>query len=441
MARGTYFYDQKRTVRPKRYRKVPDEASVAGDRGYPIRKILSRVSSASGESSFRRPKSALKAPSLDRYPLNEVPPTSPSKPKSLAFPQIDSGSGKKRSVSHLDPSEASWITPGKEKLLHSIEEEDKGQDRSLKFFSNFDEAKFAATGILSQLVKVLESKGALEEVELPTELIGNLRKDFEDLSEDVVVEKRTWQTDCYLDWETESRHPFFEGPPEDRDLVCSALHNSVNILITKQQQQKKRVKMASQYGPDGKRGSMSARKGSASRPVSSMSIHSDALGSEFMFGESVAETDDGFDFLPPGLGVRTPTTPLLQYRGEMLAANYEDMKSPTRLEKNEKMKRATSVYMCVCVGGGGGTSVSAHKRACASLLLHLCLMVARPTLSVAEKINVFRKKKTVKEKDVVKEEEAFDDPQKRASTATIIKRGETVIPFAMSRSECEELGT
>lgn len=349
MARGTYFHDQKRTKRPKRYRKVPDDASVAGDRGYPVRKIsvLSRVSSASGESLFRRPRSALKAPSLERSPLNEVPPTSPSRTKNLGFPQVDSGGGRRRSVSHLDPSEASWITPGKEKLLHSIEEEDKGQDRSLKFFSNFDEAKFAATGILSQLVKVLDGKSTPEEVELPTELLCNLRKDFEDLSEDIVVEKRAWQTDCYLDWERGSRHPFFEGPPEDRDLVCSVLHNSVNILITKQQK-KKRVKMAAQYGPEAKRGSMSARRGSASRPISSMSIHSEALGSEFMFGGSVAETDDGFDFLPPGLGVRTPTTPLLQYRGEILAAHYEDMKSPTRLEKNEKMRLAASMFV-TCV--------------------------------------------------------------------------------------------
>ena len=351
MARGTYFYDQKRTERPKRYRKLPDDASVIGDRSVPVRKIavLSRASSASGESSFRHPKSALKAPSLERSSLNELHPASPSKPKSLGglgFPEVDNSSGRKRCVSsHLEPSEASWITPGKEKLLYSIEEEDKSQDRSLKFFSNFDEAKFAATGILSQLMKVLDANSILKkglEVELPTELIGNLRKDFEDLSEDTVVEKRAWQTDCYLEWEKESRHPFFESPPEDRDLVCSALQNSVNILITKQQQ-RKRVKMATEGGPEGKRCAPSARRGSASRPVSSMSIRSEALGSDFMCGEFAEETDDGFDFLPPGLGVQTPTTPLLQYRGELLTPNYENMKSPTRLEKNEKMKLAASM--------------------------------------------------------------------------------------------------
>ena len=438
MARETYFYDQKRTQRPKRYRKSQDDYSILGDRAVPIRKIsvISRASSASGESVFRRPKSALKTPSLERTTLNESHPTTPSKPKSLGaqgFPHVDSSSGRRRS-SHLDPSESSWITPGKEKLLHSIEEEDKSQDRNVKFFSSFDEAKFAATGILSQLVKVFDANSVLKEgleVEFPTELIGNLRKDFQELCEDTVVEKRDWQTDCYLDWEKENRHPFFEFPPEDKDLVCSALDKSVSALINKQQQ-RKRVKMATEGGPEGKRGALSARRGSANRPVSSMSIHSETLGSEFMCGEFVEETDDGFDFLPPGLAVQTPTTPLLQYRGEFLAPNYEHMKSPTRLEKNEKLKLGASVLVA-------SVSVECVWVVCVYVCHSSTLHHPTPTpiASVAEKINVFRRKKTAREKQQAKEEEVPDDSQKHPSAASLLKQGQGWIPFAMSSAACE----
>lgn len=447
MARETYFYDQKRTQRPKRYRKSPDDYSILGDRGVPIRKIsvISRASSASGESVFRRPKSALKAPSLERSTLNEPHATTPSKQKNLGglgFPQVDSSSGRRRS-SHLDPSEASWITPGKEKLLHSIEEEDKSQDRNVKFFSSFDEAKFAATGILSQLVKVFDADSVLREgleLELPTALIGNLRKDFTELCEDIVVEKRDWQTDCYLDWEKENRHTFFEFPPEDRDLVCSALHNSVTALINKQQQQRKRVKMATEGGPEGKRGSLSARRGSATRPVSSMSIHSEALGSDFMCGEFAEEADDGFDFLPPGLAVQTPTTPLLQYRGEFLAPNYEHMKSPTRLEKNEKLKLAASVLVALSVLNvfGWCVSVCVSLPVChSSSTLHHTHTHTHPISSVAEKISVFRRKKTAKEKHQANGEEVPDDSQKHSSAASLLKQGQGWISFAMSSAACE----
>ena len=50
---------------------------------------------------------------------------------------------------------------------------------------------------------------------------------------------------------------------------------------------------------------------------------------------------------------------------------------------------------------------------------------------------MFRRKKTAKAKDQVKEEETLDDSQKRPSTASILKQGQAVIPFAMSSVYCE----
>ena len=65
------------------------------------------------------------------------------------------------------------------------------------------EAKFASTGILSKLGKVLDLVCAEDiEVTLPVDLISNLSLDYEQLSFNVTVEKREWQTDCYYDYKS-----------------------------------------------------------------------------------------------------------------------------------------------------------------------------------------------------------------------------------------------
>ena len=83
------------------------------------------------------------------------------------------------------------------------------------------------------------------------------------------------------------------------------------------------------------------------------------------------------------------------------------------------------VYAFVCI----------YVRMCYSLPT---LLPSSPLsiLPIPEKINVFRRKK-IKEKHQVKEEEAPDDSQKRASTASLLKQGQGGIPFAMSSAECE----
>ena len=339
MAKGTYyFHDQKRPKRPKRFRKAPAESSI-GERTLKKPSNYSFPSRASSAcSTVHRPPSALKVPSKlsteDRL-------VSPNKGVGPNLPSVEAN--KKKAL--LDSAGDLKWTPQKERLLEAIEEEDI-QERRLKYFSNFDEAKFAATGILSQLSKLIIDTVLEEVVEVPIELRADLQQDFEQLTEDVVVEKREWQTDCYIDWVRENRHPFYESRPEEEDL-CGVVDFSVDKLVAKQ---RKRVTMAEGNSPErGKSPSVVGWKVSPSRPVSSLSIHSETLGSEFMYSEFTDEKDEGYDYLPPGLGVPTPTTPsLLKPQEESRTPTY-NMKSQTRIEKRVKMEAAASErYIPVC---------------------------------------------------------------------------------------------
>ena len=78
------------------------------------------------------------------------------------------------------------------------------------------EAKFASTGILSKLGKllaVLEVQESETEITLPTALVETLSQDHDKLVADTKVERREWQTDCYLDYVSKNTYPFLTGVP------------------------------------------------------------------------------------------------------------------------------------------------------------------------------------------------------------------------------------
>jgi hypothetical protein len=81
------------------------------------------------------------------------------------------------------------------------------------------DTKFASTGILSKLGKVFATLDALTqnketEVTLPVKLVETLSQDHSKLVADTVIEKREWQTDCYLDYAVKNTNPFLTGVPE-----------------------------------------------------------------------------------------------------------------------------------------------------------------------------------------------------------------------------------
>ena len=326
MARGTYyFFDQKEREKTRRLKKYPEGSA----RPY-------HSSRPSSRSSFARPKTGR---SVDLQ-------TSEDTKQSLG--EIQS---RKKSISGIK-----LFSLERDKVLQAIEEEETVDPVITRYFSNFNEARFAATGILQNLVKLSawsELSSGISDLTIPQELSAELKLDFEDLTEDTQYNSREWQTDCYLDLTVSNKNPFFEERPEGETEYQKGNKSLKSFLA---EQKKKKVKMAadegkktilnaSKEGPGSStkrdpRATPRSRHSSGGRPASSMSINSD-LFSEFL--ESTDERDEGYDYLPPGFGVQGPSTPsVLKYPAESLIPNYEHMKNPTRLEKHLKQKMNSS---------------------------------------------------------------------------------------------------
>ena len=133
-------------------------------------------------------------------------------------------------------------------LLKEIEEElsTTKQEAAHKPASIWEvsEAKFASSGILSKLGKLLEDVCTkVIEVTLPADLLEDLSRNYKELTADVVVEKREWQTDCYDDYRSNNAFPFLTGRPDklQKQVNKSALKN----LVAQQEQVKKSRKIFS----------------------------------------------------------------------------------------------------------------------------------------------------------------------------------------------------
>ena len=108
------------------------------------------------------------------------------------------------------------------------------------------EAKLLSTGVLSKLGKLFEKVCSEKiEVTLPTDLIGNLLQNYRDLSDDAVVEKREWQTDCYKDFNTVNTLPYLTAAPEESEgeAYKSALKSVISHNQQKDKQEKKSRKI------------------------------------------------------------------------------------------------------------------------------------------------------------------------------------------------------
>ena len=121
----------------------------------------------------------------------------------------------------------------KQALLASLREEEEEEEKKarsgwakVKEIYKFNELKFGSTSILSNLGKCLNSVALGEEEEEPAqvsqrldpELARRFLQDHQSLTSDIVVEKREWQTDCYLDLSSSrNKHPFLTAPPEETE--------------------------------------------------------------------------------------------------------------------------------------------------------------------------------------------------------------------------------
>lgn len=367
MSVQSYFYDQRRKHPPqKRNKKSSDDYSLFGEHrsfNKAIRKKISltfsdqgdltdgagsTVNSAHGIATVR-PKSGKKRPGTP-HSVKQLSPTKEATPKispNALLPQISSNlSAGPTSPTNIvsQPSKHSTkvtdirLTPAKLKVLEAVESEKPEEDGHQRY--TFSELKFLATGILSQLSKLLcNYKLEKDLCIISEELASDLFRDFYQLCCDVVVEKREWQTDCYLDQQLGTR-PFFTSVPEEEErlLIESNLKKAEAVHTLEQ----KKVKMSD----TAKKTSKTYNRPGTSR--SRASLHS-AVSSDFGPFSTVEDDKESrlapseYDLLPSSLCPRGPT--ILSYKRESLIKPLEFAGPKTRFEKfkqNLANKRAKS---------------------------------------------------------------------------------------------------
>ena len=157
------------------------------------------------------------------------------------------------------------------------------------------------------------------ELSLPETLVNLLVQSFHSLVADTILEKREWQTDCYLDYKPNKRRPFLtESSDEgDKQKLLSSLTHFVN-------QEREVLKQKTNMS-----GKTLERPLTAKSTASGVSIKSDVS-----YGSSHGAE---YDKLPPELRV-TQGPQILRYRRESQTPKRKFSGPKTRLEKFKAME-------------------------------------------------------------------------------------------------------
>ena len=193
----------------------------------------------------------------------------------------------------------------------------------------FNEVKFASTSILSNLSRRLETVPSCLELHLPESLVDNLIVDFYQLVVDTIVDKREWQTDCYLDYKP-NKKPYLTSEPQEGDPTKLRLESSLNRLVTKEQSKKNLIKKRDMA----ERKLIPERPQTAKSTMSCMSIKSDV--------SNISDVTE-YDKLPPELRTRGPE--ILRYRRESKVPRPKLPGPRTRLEKFDSMKNKAALQL------------------------------------------------------------------------------------------------
>lgn len=374
MSVQSYFYDQRRKCPPqRRIKKSSDDYSIFGEHksfNKAIRKKISLTFSDQGDltdgaastvNSIQgvatvRPKSGKKRPGT-AHSVKQLSPTKEATPKAspnALLPQIlsnlSAGPTSPTNIVSQASKQATTktdfkLSPAKLKVLEAVEAEKPEVEKYRHQKYTFSELKFLATGILSQLTKLLYNYNPEKDLcVISEELESDLLKDFYQLCCNVVVEKREWQTDCYLDQHLESRQFFTSVPEEEERVLIESNLKKAEVVL-----EQKKVTMSDTIKKTTK---------SSNRPATShsrASLHS-AVSSDF--GPiSTAEDDkesrlapSEYDLLPSSLCPRGPT--ILSYRRE---STFEYKGPKTRFEKFKQgmiNKKGKSKLVYICNVGG-----------------------------------------------------------------------------------------
>lgn len=229
-------------------------------------------------------------------------------------------------------------TPGvsKHKLLSDLEKAAK--DKIITSYK-FSEVKFASTSILANLGKVFEEVTCLDELSLPANVVDIFGQDYYHLVVDTVVEKREWQTDCYLDLKQSQSFLTQDLEPKEEREIKQNFQQSLDVFAVYQSRARSRLTKMSRLEKQGRHVRKVAEK-KRERPATSKSMASvksdlDSVDMEWDRESGVSRADTEYDKLPPHL--RLIGAPLLRYRRET-ALPQSTLQGPmTRLEKFKAM--------------------------------------------------------------------------------------------------------
>ena len=341
-----YFFNQRRErpYQQRRLRKTPEDRrdGLWGDGESVVSTLRPKSSVRRGSaSSSRRISLSGKAAAL--------PPVDRDGPRLVSGEPV-SGEAKPNTLASLQEEE---------------EEEKKDRSGRAKDRENykFNELKFGSTSILSNLGKCLDSISLREEElgqvsdGLDPELVRRFLLDHRSLTSDIVVQKREWQTDCYLDLlsSSKNRHPFLAAPPGEEDeegkLVRSnedRRQSEAATLASISQRYANRINPKPVSFEEVKREKVTAKQRSSKRVtlnqevmskpqsprrpqtahsvLSNISFHSDYSRPS---SADVESKFDHYDVLPAEL--RPPS--IMLYKRESLAPQLKVRGPRTRLEK------------------------------------------------------------------------------------------------------------
>ena len=230
---NSYFFSQRSRETHQRLQKTFDYQFLYGKTEEVLLAYDSKTPTAV-EPLYRRRSSA--RPTSAR-PTKRV---SISQQHSIILPPIDREGPKLVSKDPLDAVELKSSRSDKKVEFSRDGGKESTSPRRSEY--KFSEAKFNSSSILSQLSIYLTKISEQLLISLPVDIHNLLLQTHDQLTAEVVFEKREWQTEGYLDlYQSRNRHPFLSQVPKDpatRESVESSIGR-----ITEQQEKERSVRL------------------------------------------------------------------------------------------------------------------------------------------------------------------------------------------------------
>ena len=322
-----YFFSQRRDRRfQRRLRKTLDDVSVFGEKRDPLQAPRADGESAGelsrvAELTRAGRRSSVAGKRVDLSGKVILPPVDKDGPRLVSGDPTDAVETK------------STASEGKQNVPDSVTEETEARSgwTKVKGVYKFNELKFGSTSILLNLAKLFGSAPftIFDNTKLDPELVQRFLRSHQSLTSDIVVEKREWQTDCYLDLSLRNKQSFLTAPPEEDNEKQQS--KAVIPSIAKQhgkkknKQSPKRVTMSKEVVTKWK---SVERPLTARSTLSNLSFRSDYSRASSDDDEESRINDSHYDVLPAEL---RPS--IMLYKRESLAPRIKVKGPRTRLEK------------------------------------------------------------------------------------------------------------